>query len=61
MKASDRGTKRVCSECSTKFYDLMREKVVCPSCGAKPRASEIRRSSPQAKKKPAARNVFRYR
>jgi uncharacterized protein (TIGR02300 family) len=27
------GIKRVCHSCSTKFYDLEKEKVVCPSCG----------------------------
>ena len=61
MNLSERGTKHVCPECSTKFYDLMREKVACPSCGATPRASQIRRSASPVKKKPAARTVFRYR
>jgi len=29
-----RGTKRVCSACEVRFYDLMRDPIVCPSCGA---------------------------
>jgi uncharacterized protein (TIGR02300 family) len=33
MKAL-RGTKRVCHACSVRFYDLSREQIVCPSCGA---------------------------
>jgi uncharacterized protein (TIGR02300 family) len=33
MKAL-RGTKRVCHACATRFYDLSREPIVCPSCGA---------------------------
>lgn len=33
MKAM-RGTKRVCQACAVRFYDLSRELIVCPSCGA---------------------------
>jgi uncharacterized protein (TIGR02300 family) len=29
-----RGTKRVCTTCETRFYDLLRDPIVCPSCGA---------------------------
>jgi hypothetical protein len=29
-----RGTKRVCAACEARFYDLAREVIVCPSCGA---------------------------
>jgi uncharacterized protein (TIGR02300 family) len=29
-----RGTKRVCQGCETRFYDLARDRIVCPSCGA---------------------------
>jgi uncharacterized protein (TIGR02300 family) len=28
-----RGTKRVCPECGTPFYDLLRDTIPCPSCG----------------------------
>jgi uncharacterized protein (TIGR02300 family) len=33
MKAM-RGTKRVCQACGARFYDLARDHIVCPSCGA---------------------------
>jgi uncharacterized protein (TIGR02300 family) len=33
MKAL-RGTKRVCHACTARFYDLSREPIVCPACGA---------------------------
>ncbi len=36
MKRADRGTKHVCSECATKYYDLKRSKALCPRCGGKP-------------------------
>src|SRR5262245_63708097 len=26
------GTKRICPSCGTRYYDLMREQVVCPKC-----------------------------
>jgi uncharacterized protein (TIGR02300 family) len=29
-----RGTKRVCQVCEVRFYDLLREPIVCPSCSA---------------------------
>ena len=28
------GTKRICQNCGTKFYDLLREPIVCPKCQA---------------------------
>ena len=33
MASLDRGTKRQCLHCGTKFYDLNRDPVLCPSCG----------------------------
>ena len=29
-----RGTKRVCGSCEVRFYDLARDPIVCPACGA---------------------------
>src|SRR5580658_6113245 len=26
------GTKRICPSCGTRYYDLLREQVVCPKC-----------------------------
>lgn len=31
MKAA-RGTKRICQNCGSKFYDLNRDEIVCPVC-----------------------------
>jgi uncharacterized protein (TIGR02300 family) len=28
------GTKRLCAHCSAKFYDLNKDPIVCPKCGA---------------------------
>lgn len=33
MAKPDRGTKRQCLNCGTKFYDLNRDPIVCPRCG----------------------------
>ena len=29
---AERGTKRVCQSCGAKFYDLMRDPIICPMC-----------------------------
>jgi uncharacterized protein (TIGR02300 family) len=47
-----RGTKRVCQACEVRFYDLRRDPIVCPSCGAQytpmaqPPAEAGRRAAP---------------
>jgi uncharacterized protein (TIGR02300 family) len=33
MAKADLGEKRVCAECSAKFFDLKKRPVVCPKCG----------------------------
>ncbi|WP_095589539.1 TIGR02300 family protein [Actibacterium ureilyticum] len=33
MPKEEWGVKRVCPNCSTRFYDLQRDPMVCPSCG----------------------------
>ena len=35
MAKPEWGIKRICSSCSTKYYDLNKSDIVCPSCGAK--------------------------
>ena len=30
----DKGTKRKCASCNTLFYDLNKNPIICPSCGA---------------------------
>ena len=34
MTKQNLGTKRLCGSCDTKFYDLERDPIVCPKCGA---------------------------
>ena len=34
MAKAEWGVKRTCSSCRARFYDLAREPVVCPKCGA---------------------------
>ncbi|MEO0999630.1 MAG: TIGR02300 family protein [Pseudomonadota bacterium] len=34
MPKPEWGVKRVCPSCSTRFYDLMRDPMTCPNCGA---------------------------
>ncbi|HZU89252.1 MAG TPA: TIGR02300 family protein [Stellaceae bacterium] len=33
MAKPEWGTKRICPACNTRYYDLLREPVVCPKCG----------------------------
>lgn len=33
MAKTEWGVKRVCPKCSTRFYDLRRDPMTCPSCG----------------------------
>ena len=42
-----RGTKRVCSSCSAKYYDLNRDPIVCPLCEA---VFEVKKPEPKPKK-----------
>ncbi|MFH1466265.1 MAG: FYDLN acid domain-containing protein [Pseudomonadota bacterium] len=39
-KPRNLGTRRVCSACSTKYYDLNRSEPTCPKCGAPADAEE---------------------
>ena len=34
MVKAELGTKRTCPSCATRFYDLLKEPIVCPKCGA---------------------------
>lgn len=33
MTKAELGTKRVCPNCGSKYYDLNRDPIVCPRCG----------------------------
>lgn len=35
MAKAELGTKRVCPNCGTKYYDLDRDPIVCPRCGTR--------------------------
>lgn len=36
MSSADWGTKHLCLECASKYYDMGKtEDIVCPNCGAK--------------------------
>lgn len=34
MPKAEWGVKRTCASCDTRFYDLRREPILCPECGA---------------------------
>jgi uncharacterized protein (TIGR02300 family) len=34
MPKDEWGLKRICPSCSSRFYDLQRDPMTCPSCGA---------------------------
>jgi uncharacterized protein (TIGR02300 family) len=34
MTKPELGTKRVCTNCSARYYDLNRAPIICPKCGA---------------------------
>lgn len=56
MAKPEWGTKRSCHSCGARFYDLCRDPIVCPICGAvhdPERQPRPRRSGPAAKEEPA--------
>jgi hypothetical protein len=59
MNAMDRGSKHICQECATKYYDLKKDAAACPSCGAKPLAAKVRRA-PQPARKTGHTTFWRY-
>lgn len=58
MPKDEWGLKRACPSCATRFYDLQRDPMTCPSCGAtftaesllagKSRPVRIEKTKPQA-------------
>jgi uncharacterized protein (TIGR02300 family) len=51
MDKSDRGSKHICPECTIKYYDLKKEVVLCPKCGAKPAVPKVSRAAQAARKR----------
>jgi uncharacterized protein (TIGR02300 family) len=41
------GTKRVCPNCGTKYYDLHRDPITCPNCGTIFEITARERAAPQ--------------
>jgi len=42
------GSKRQCQSCSAKFFDLNRDPIICPKCGATFVAAAATRAAPRA-------------
>lgn len=51
MAKPELGTKRACTECGTKFYDLLKDPIMCPKCGA---TYEVAHALPKAERATAA-------
>jgi uncharacterized protein (TIGR02300 family) len=47
-----RGTKRLCQACEVRFYDLSRDPIVCPACGAQYVSAAPQTAEPGARKAP---------
>jgi hypothetical protein len=56
MNASERGLKRICLECATKYYDLGKEVAACPKCGAE--APAVKLPTPAQPVRKTGRLVF---
>ena len=56
MNTSDRGSKHVCPKCTSKYYDLGKQLVACPICGANLPAAKAPKAAAPAKK--ASRTIF---
>ena len=44
MAKPELGTKRACQNCSTKFFDLNKDPIVCPKCSAVFQAAALPRA-----------------
>ena len=56
MASFDRGTKRQCEHCATKYYDLNRDPILCPACG-KPYEPPAERTASKSASKDGAATV----
>lgn len=52
MAKPELGTKRTCPSCGTKYYDLSRDPIVCPSCATVFEVAAPSRPEPAAAAKP---------
>ena len=46
MAKPELGMKRLCLSCGAKFYDLNRDPILCPKCGAQFQVQMLRRAEP---------------
>ena len=56
MAKTELGTKRLCPNCGAKYYDLGRDPIVCPRCGASFETGVVgvRPETAEARERPAA-------
>lgn len=54
MAKAEWGTKRTCQSCDARFYDMQRQPIVCPKCGAEFKIEVAKPRRPAAAPKPAA-------
>ena len=47
MARPELGTKRQCRSCGNRFYDLNRDPILCPKCGAVFQLHEVKPTSPE--------------
>ncbi|TCT10692.1 uncharacterized protein (TIGR02300 family) [Tepidamorphus gemmatus] len=57
MAKPELGTKRICGACGTRFYDLMKDPIVCPKCGTIYDVAVIAARTKPATAKPAAEDA----
>lgn len=53
MAKPELGSKRICGSCGARFYDLMRDPIVCPKCGTVYDVAVIATRAKPATAKPA--------
>ncbi|MBV9567956.1 MAG: TIGR02300 family protein [Hyphomicrobiales bacterium] len=47
MAKPELGTKRQCRSCGNRFYDLNRDPILCPKCGAVFQLNDLKPTSPE--------------
>ncbi len=48
MAKPELGSKRQCQSCAAKFFDMNRDPIICPKCGATFQAAAVTRAAPRA-------------
>ena len=52
MTKPELGTKRLCTECGVRFYDLNTTPITCPKCGARLQVVATTTRAPPAQRRP---------